>query len=571
MLGLFISIDIVLVLIFQTCSYLQMERKLSDTIYEIQSTDFAGATAQELPKWVTSQGVHIEPDRRDISMIPRHFSIIEHLPTRAQGLPRQSFFDVNAGPGIRLYQHVYLAHQGITFRVAVYAGDMLMAMHALAVLLIIELLMFISRTAKNTKLIHRSLEPITALTRAAETLGRAKPENLIPINVGAALDKGDIVQLRGALETINAARLDTRLDVDGTQRELRELAAAINGMLDRINDAYNAQVRFVSDASHELRTPIAVIQGYANMLDRWGKTDETTLQESIDAIRAEADSMKALVEQLLFLARGENRTIEPKPELFDLSELAEEVCDEAKLIDPTHEFRLVTAPAPVSVSADRGLIKQAARILVDNSIKYTDPGGTITLKAEVVGGEAQLSVTDTGIGIAEELLPNIFDRFVRADESRTRASGGAGLGLAIAKWIVDTHGGHLDALSRVGLGTRITIVLKSAEISGDICESENETRVESDNLGENSAPVDTSAPPNNDDGNNGSGEIKLTLTPRDAAPDPHASDCTPTLSFEPAPDISDVLVCDDTPDYTDMPSPDTADPEPPNAPASGDD
>ncbi|MDR0904876.1 MAG: HAMP domain-containing histidine kinase [Oscillospiraceae bacterium] len=356
-------------------------------------------------------------------------------------------------------EHVYVPHGGAMFsiRIATYPTDTTIATWAVYVLLGLELLMLIIKSSQNTRLIHRSLAPITELTRAAETLGRAKPESLIPINVGANLDRGDITQLRGALETINAARLDTRLDVGGTQRELRELASAINGMLDRINDAYTAQVRFVSDASHELRTPIAVIQGYANLLNRWGKTDEKTLQESINAIRAEADSMKELVEQLLFLARGENRTITPDIEPFDLAELAEEVAEEARLIDGTHEFRVVSANAPVC--ADKGLIKQAARVLIDNAIKYTDPGGIIALRTGVKDGSATLSVTDTGIGIEEELLPRIFDRFVRADESRTRASGGAGLGLSIAKWIVTRHGGHLDALSRVGAGTRITIVL----------------------------------------------------------------------------------------------------------------
>lgn len=108
---------------------------------------------------------------------------------------------------------------------------------------------------------------------------------------------------------LTPAHLDTRISVGDTQKELKSLAAAINGMLDRLGEAYRSQARFVSDASHELRTPIAVIQGYVNLLDRWGKHDPKAMQESIDAIKGEAAAMKELVEQLLFLARGDNAGI----------------------------------------------------------------------------------------------------------------------------------------------------------------------------------------------------------------------------------------------------------------------
>ncbi|MDR1328595.1 MAG: HAMP domain-containing histidine kinase [Oscillospiraceae bacterium] len=356
------------------------------------------------------------------------------------------------------YNVYYTAADGAEYKLSISLTAFLtFYTYAFALLLLWELITLIGKSSKNKKMLRRALEPITELTRAAETLGRASANPVIPVDVGSFLDKKDLTELSGALDLINAARLDTRIDIDGTQRELRELASAINGMLDRVNEAYLAQVRFVSDASHELRTPISVIQGYASMLDRWGKNDEKTLQESIDAIRAETDSMKALVEQLLFLARGENHTIQLEPSEFDLSELAEEITQETRLIDSAHEFRVLASP--VIISADRPLIKQAARILIDNAIKYTDPGGLITVRASSDGGYAALSVTDTGVGIPAELLPKIFDRFVRADESRARSSGGAGLGLAIAKWIVSRHGGYMDALSRVGAGTRITIFL----------------------------------------------------------------------------------------------------------------
>jgi signal transduction histidine kinase len=235
-------------------------------------------------------------------------------------------------------------------------------------------------------------------------------------------------------------------------------------MLDRINESYAAQARFVSDASHELRTPIAVIQGYANLLDRWGMEDEKALTESVAAIKDEAGSMQGLVEQLLFLARGDSNRIPLVRERITLPGLVEEVADESRMLESGHEFKV--SGEDVAVLADRALIKQALRALVDNAVKYTDHGGDITISTARDGGFARLSVSDSGIGISPDVLPHVFDRFVRADESRARATGGAGLGLSIAQWIVSRHSGHMEALSREGIGTRITLVLPAAPDDG---------------------------------------------------------------------------------------------------------
>ena len=340
---------------------------------------------------------------------------------------------------------------GVTYRIAVSLGPFFSIFkYALLALFIYEFLSLLSRAAKDRRMVRRTLDPITELTRAAQSLNA----------VTSQLDPEKMAALAGKLEGINAARLDTRIQVDETQDELKNLARAINSMLDRINESYRAQVRFVSDASHELRTPISVIQGYANLLDRWGKNDEKTLQESINAIKDEAANMKDLVEQLLFLARGDNNTIMLQAESFNLADLAREVFAETKMIDATHIFQVRAADA--WVSADRALVKQAARILVDNAVKYTDPGGQIILSTVPEDGYAKLKVTDDGIGIPPEIVPRIFDRFYRADESRARATGGSGLGLSIAKWITSRHGGFMEVLSREGLGTKITLVLPAA-------------------------------------------------------------------------------------------------------------
>ena len=244
-------------------------------------------------------------------------------------------------------------------------------------------------------------------------------------------------------------------------------------MLDRINKAYRSQMRFVSDASHELRTPSAVIQGYANLLNRWGKDDPATRQEAIDAIRQEADSMKELVEQLLFLARGDNDSMHIQMEAFDLTEVAAEVLRETEMIDQTHRFASHWDGA-VPVFADMGLMKQCLRILVDNSIKYTPAGGLITLRSSVADGAARISVQDEGQGIDSESLPHIFERFYRTDVSRARQTGGTGLGLAIAKWIVDRHGGWFEVRSWPGVGTRMTVVLPLANLGGQSDDSQED-------------------------------------------------------------------------------------------------
>ena len=346
---------------------------------------------------------------------------------------------------------LYLPHNGDPYTIQIdLSSPAAIFVFAARVLLICQLASLITNLFKNAGSIKKVLRPIQELAATAAKLNQA--ERMSPEELRA---------LAGKLDEINATHLDQRVSVSGTQRELQTLAQAINAMLDRIDEAYRSQMRFVSDASHELRTPIAVIQGYANLLNRWGKDDPATRQEAIDAIQQEAASMKELVEQLLFLARGDNDSMKVSFEPFDLTEVAGEVLRETQMIDQTHKFTARWS-LPVPVWADLGLIKQALRVLVDNAIKYTPEGGRVTIWAEGADGLARLSVEDEGQGIDRESLPHIFDRFYRTDESRARQTGGTGLGLAIAKWIADRHGGWFEVVSWPGVGTRITLVLPLA-------------------------------------------------------------------------------------------------------------
>lgn len=308
---------------------------------------------------------------------------------------------------------------------------------------------------------RRLLKPLDKIAQAAQRLtdesgARRAAERAQQARMMRSDGGVDEAKFHDLEEAIGQIDIGDRLATG--DKDLQGLEDAINGMLSRMHAAYRQQAQFVSDASHELRTPIAVIQGYVKMLDRWGKDDEKVLVESIAAIKSETEHMKTLVEQLLFLARGDSGRQQLSPEPMDLSALMAEVLEEYRMIDPTHEWRQgYMAPAPVS--ADPALIKQAARILVDNAVRYTPEGGSIRLSAGMTDGRAFFEVQDGGIGIAEEDVPRIFDRFFRADPARARASGGTGLGLSIARWIVERHDGHFEVLSRQDLGTRIRVVM----------------------------------------------------------------------------------------------------------------
>lgn len=453
MLGIFLVLDMILILASVAGLIARAEQTVTLAAETLKQT---GLPTPEAENWLKLTEYSISLQDGEVKGIP----IPQNL---------QNFFSKQTVPGLRSIEllpdsEIMTARtllQNVAYNVTVEANNrsylisyrpfktLQLFAGMSAIVLIIELLLLLSSISSGARMIRKTLRPIQELAETAQSLsteGIFAPEQL--------------KVLAGKLDNINATRLDTKISVGETQSELKSLASAINAMLDRINESYRSQVRFVSDASHELRTPISVIQGYANLLDRWGKNDEKTLQESIDAIKDETDNMKALVEQLLFLARGDNNTMALQVERFDLSSLAEEVLRETHMIDGGHAFE--SHVNSVFISADKSLIKQAMRILIDNAMKYTPSGKRITIYVSGADGYARLTVQDEGIGIAPEAVPKILDRFYRADESRARSTGGAGLGLSIAKWITERHGGHMEVLSRLDIGTKISIVLPTA-------------------------------------------------------------------------------------------------------------
>jgi len=228
--------------------------------------------------------------------------------------------------------------------------------------------------------------------------------------------------------------------------------------MDRIETAYNKQNQFVSDASHELRTPISVIQGYTRMLERWGKDDPEVLAEAIEAIGKETDNMKELVEKLLFIARNDKDTLALNKEKFSLSDMMEELIKETRMVNRQHIIE-DSIEKDIEIIGDRNLIKQAMRIFTDNAQKYTEPGKKIEIGLKKEENRAIMSVKDSGCGIDSKDIHNIFDRFYRADQSRDRNKGGHGLGLSIARIIILRHGGKIHVKSKLGEGSTFSVIL----------------------------------------------------------------------------------------------------------------
>lgn len=379
------------------------------------------------------------------------------------------------------------------------------------VLFVLQVLSAVIKSLSGGGLIKRYLRPIDDIALMAEQLSSesytASEEEVraaykSDINSGSdveqnepVLDMHDVESFTDAIDEIE----DSRARIDMHAPELSGLEAAVNNMLKRLEESRRKQIRFVDDASHELRTPIAVIQGYANMLDRWGKDDPKVRDEAIEAIKNEAEHIKTLLDQLLFLARGEmdRHVLELKP--LSVDEILAEIVEESQMLDRQHNYELTLASGnknllaePMSeeekesldfksadsrvkdmqILGDAAMMKQSIRILCDNSVRYTPEGGTITLKSGErvsvddrgkVRREVCIEVSDTGIGISADELPRIFDRFYRGENARSDNTGGSGLGLSIARWIIEQHHGRIEAISSPGIGTKMTIILPAYE------------------------------------------------------------------------------------------------------------
>ena len=279
----------------------------------------------------------------------------------------------------------------------------------------------------------RSLRPLTGITNTARRIGRSRD-------------------------------LSERLELPRSNDEVQDLVETFNSMLDRLDDAFTAERRFVSDASHELRTPLTALRGNAEILLRqieMGSVEDSEAVEILTDIRDESERMGRLVQNLLTLARAD---VGWRPDLgpVQLDQIALDSARLATRISSTHQLH-VEIEDEVDVIGNTDQLKQLLLILLDNAFTYTPDGSEVSLVVTAHDDEAEILVHDSGPGIPAEQLERIFDRFFRGEAARDRRAAGAGLGLAIARWIVDCHNGTIDATSVVGVGTTIIVTLPRAK------------------------------------------------------------------------------------------------------------
>ena len=240
------------------------------------------------------------------------------------------------------------------------------------------------------------------------------------------------------------------------------LANAFDAMLDRLQSAFARERQFISDASHELRTPLTVINGNAQMLQRWGERDPEVLRSSLHAIAEESGRLAGMVSGMLTLAKAESGDAIPKEPLV-LEQIADDVVLHEREPARDKGLEIVTdypADGRTIVIGDPGLLRQLVRNLIDNAIKFTD-AGSIEIGVRRVGTLAQLTVSDTGSGIDAQSAERLFDRFFRGDPAHARATEGTGLGLAIVRSIAHVHGGTVSARPRLEGGSTFTVTLPS--------------------------------------------------------------------------------------------------------------
>jgi len=267
-------------------------------------------------------------------------------------------------------------------------------------------------------------------------------------------------------ESIGVQNLSRRLEVPKARDELRRLTETLNAMLARIEKSVTRITQFTADASHDLRTPVAVIRATAEITLRRKRT-EAGYRDALTKILETSVETSELLENLLMLARADASVAATEMKVIDLRKYVRKVKERALLLSADKGLRFTARiPAePIWVKADDIAIDRLLLILVDNAVKYSPSGGQCEIELSRDARQAEIAVHDNGIGISEIDLPSIFERFVRADRTRSRETPGAGLGLAIARWITEVHGGTITVESQVGVGSvfRVSLPIMAEE------------------------------------------------------------------------------------------------------------
>lgn len=262
-----------------------------------------------------------------------------------------------------------------------------------------------------------------------------------------------------ATREIGVGDLARRLPIRGANDELDEVAGALNQALDRVEHTVGEMRQFSAALAHELRTPLAILRGETE-LALTQSISQDDLRQRLEIQLEEFDKLTRLINQLLTLARAEGGELILAEDLIDLGRLTTVVAEQIEAVAEAKGVRLACeTDANVMVRGDEGWLERLLLILLDNAVKFTRSGGRIVAKVSHDDRFARLDVSDTGVGIAAESLPHVFDRFYRADAARSGESEGAGLGLALAKWVADHHHGEIHVASTPGTGSTFTVLL----------------------------------------------------------------------------------------------------------------
>jgi len=274
-------------------------------------------------------------------------------------------------------------------------------------------------------------------------------------------------QITQTARTISAQNLSSRLVVPKTGDELQRLSETLNGMLGRLEAAFKKITQFTADASHELRTPVAVMRTRAELSLRKARSAEE-YRDVIAEVLAELEKTSGLIEQLMFLARADSGAETLHFSATNVAEVLREACHQGSALAEAKQiaFQEQISEDSLWIQGDAGSLRRLFLILIDNAVKYTPANGQVEVSLQRNDGYAVAEVRDTGIGIAETDLPNVFERFYRADKARSRESGGVGLGLSIGRWITEVHAGTIEVQSSQGRGSVFQIRLPIMKAGG---------------------------------------------------------------------------------------------------------
>jgi heavy metal sensor kinase len=391
----------------------------------------------EQPPGVTRQSLSAAIEARIAPEINNRFVRVSRSPGSlwyASGAPSDSSFDPRAIPTAAagsLLEAGHLLIRGTDVHAP--SGDYLIEVgvataamqdaldHLLILLVLLIPALIVCAAAGGYFLVNRALRPVDRLSRTAEQL--------------------------------SLQNLTLRLPVLRSGDALERLSLALNNMLARLRDSVLTSRRFLADASHELRTPLTIIKGELQEVSRTTTLTSSEVRERVGSVLEEVERLEHLVSGLLALSRLDAGEARREWRVFDLAALARTTAEQMRLMAEDRGLTLEIVTAPATVCGEAARIKQIIVNLLGNAIRFTPPGGTVSLRVLSVDDGSVLEIRDTGVGIPAAALPRVFDRFYRVDEARSREDGGAGLGLSIVRAICVGHGAEIAVESRVGHGS----------------------------------------------------------------------------------------------------------------------